>query len=189
MPIVFCASRNALAACLAQLPTSTVCGSVRCDEQLPAQESLPHCSVLLLEGSPSISSSYHSALAAAVSTLANDGRTVVLAPDLLAAFAPLWLMLPAAAHGSRDSAKPFGVQTRPISSPGELLPQWDTLLPQGMERLLVLDGDVSAWCEPAQARLSVHGAGSVLALTRLPGPLPPISIVVDVLVNGMSRRW
>ncbi|MBK8047575.1 MAG: hypothetical protein IPK16_10900 [Anaerolineales bacterium] len=57
----------------------------------------------------------------------------------------------------------------------------------GIERLIALDGDVTAIYERSSQMLGVAGAGSVLVMTFAGGIDQPETADVDVLTHGMSK--
>jgi hypothetical protein len=184
MPIAFCASAQALAACLAQHapaadPHIVHCETVWQEGNDAAPTSVQERAVIQLEASPLLPLSYQVSLVKVVSMLAIESKLVLVGPSLM-----------------RRGVLPFGISVDDASAARAVLictleaaPRWDVVLRSGATRLVLLSGDVFALYEPAGATLTACGHGSLIMIgeTKAPGNVP--AALVDVLVEGMSVSW
>jgi hypothetical protein len=180
MPIVFCATLNALNQCIAQLPPATPCTTVVIEGGLPDLASMPHGAALVLEaGSPS-SPSYQELIESAVSRLAKQDNVILLGPSIVAGMLSVLTEVPP----SRGAQVTHHIGSLRGSQDVESLLQRHEL------RLLLLNGDVYAWYDPEKADLRIEGSGcAILMQKNAAAGNKPAAVEINVLTPGMRQHW
>lgn len=180
MPIAFCATANALDRCIAQLPPGTACVTIVIFDELPALSPAQEWATIVLEAGSTWSPSYQALIESAVSILAKQGKSMILAPSIVAG---MLLALTGLTQSRGAQTTHHICSLRSSQDVGSLL--------QAQElRLLMLDGDVYAWYEPEQEYLSVNGSGcAVVMLKHAAAGNESAAAEVNVLAPGMEQHW
>ena len=156
MSIAVCATAEALTQCLAQLPPTVSYTTFVCRHEPLDLAPLQPCAAVLLEAGSTLSPSYQTAVGHAVSMLAIQDKSVILAPSIIG---DTVLALPELAPFPGVQVTHYICSLRTSRDVGPLL--------QASElRLLMLDGDVYAWYKVKQGYLSLHGAGCGVVFTK-----------------------
>lgn len=200
MLIYLCATNTALAQCLAQLPDPSPLGVLAAgDAQGPAQAqpaaahvhaqgpladadlaALRSCHTLYVDLGPGTRSEDLAAIRAALRDLAHTLPALVAGPNAMPLLGQAQGDAPEQALVPHTLIVPVLHQTPDVG--------W-LMQPDAPRRLLAFDGDVYVAYDTEAAALTVHGAGSVLAVVLDEGDRRVEGAHAGVLTPGMRLAW